>query len=167
MLSSLVRWVRLHSCKGEQFFQGRSKYFAVVLKYAFRGECILRGSKFNVTVLFLLHYSHGTLMLYSPYTLCKWPTLPHWKHFRCLRLHCGALWPVLPQQWQVGRIFFPCLGWVTFMGTCRRSRCPEGCCNSFTFFAAVSIDCASSTTVAKLSLPGDASGLHSVANSTH
>ena len=41
--------VHLHTWKGEQFFQGRSKYFAVVLKYSFRGERILRGSKFNVT----------------------------------------------------------------------------------------------------------------------
>ena len=42
-LSSLVQWLRLHSSKGEQFFQGRPKYFAVVLKYSFRGNIFYRG----------------------------------------------------------------------------------------------------------------------------
>ena len=33
----LGKVVNLHTWKGEQFFQGKSKYFAVVLKYSFRG----------------------------------------------------------------------------------------------------------------------------------
>ena len=78
-LFSLVRWVRLHSSKGEQFFKGRSKYFAIVLKYLFQGERILWGSKFNVTgseeemsLVMRLGLTHYVKLLLEKFTLyCK------------------------------------------------------------------------------------------------
>ena len=48
----LGRWLHLHTWKKEKFFQGKSKYFAVVLRYLFRGNVFYRGSN-------LMRYSLG------------------------------------------------------------------------------------------------------------
>ena len=62
-LSSLVWWYTCTHGRRNNFSWYRSKYFAVVLNYLFRGERLLWGSKFNVT---------GTALIVCVYLLSVW-----------------------------------------------------------------------------------------------